>query len=319
MEFNGASEPVPISDDILPDLASIQSGYEVLVYGKYVPTMRCIVWSVPMDLSETPNRLLFYYLDNRQWFILDRSFRCLDFWKAYSAYTWQDLIRDLGGFGKAAGTADGNTLNKLVDSTANFVTSGVIAGDEAHNTTDGLYGVVTAVATTELTLNTDAFPDGNEAYEVGTGATWADAGGRAWSYYASMQGSLVAANTDGHVYSYAGESLPGTTEFNGYRIEPVLDFGDAKRKDLLQEVWFQVGHLGNYSIDVYHRSGDTLAEITGAGWTSVGSLSCDSPAKPVVYVAQSARLHQIKWGTDGNTEYFKVNKITFKYVPQSEN
>lgn len=65
-----------------------------------------------------------------------------------------------------SGTADGNTLNHLIDSGADFVNDGVKVGDRVKNTDDTLYAYVTAVAAQDLTLNTDAFPDGNEAYEI---------------------------------------------------------------------------------------------------------------------------------------------------------
>lgn len=65
-----------------------------------------------------------------------------------------------------SGTADGDTLNHLIDSGADFVTDGVTVGDRVKNTTDTTYGYVTAVAATDLTLNGDTFPDGNENYEI---------------------------------------------------------------------------------------------------------------------------------------------------------
>jgi len=66
------------------------------------------------------------------------------------------------------GTATTDTENKLIDSTATFVTDGVVAGDYIHNTTDDTWGVVDSVdSETELTLTTDAFPDGDEDW------TWA--------------------------------------------------------------------------------------------------------------------------------------------------
>lgn len=70
-----------------------------------------------------------------------------------------------------AGTADGNTLNELVDSGGGF-TAAVAVGMLAHNTTDDTYARVTAVtADTRLTFATDLFPDGNETYVIN--AVWA--------------------------------------------------------------------------------------------------------------------------------------------------
>mgnify|MGYP003116814984 CR=1 FL=1 len=79
------------------------------------------------------------------------------------------------------GTADGNTANKLVDSTKNFVDgldeSGVFIQkrDVAVNTTDSTAAFIKEVdsgAGTTLSLvdaansNSDVFPDGNENYEI---------------------------------------------------------------------------------------------------------------------------------------------------------
>ena len=76
------------------------------------------------------------------------------------------------------GTADGNTANKLVDSSASFsavLTSGTFIQkrDVAVNTTDSTAAFVGAVdGATTLSLvdaansNSDVFPDGNENYEI---------------------------------------------------------------------------------------------------------------------------------------------------------
>ena len=97
----------------------------------------------------------------------------------------------------------------------------------------------------------------------------------------------------------------------------MLDFGEPYRRDLLLELWFSLGFHGNYSIDIYHRSGDTEAETAAAAWTSKGTISCNDPANAVLYLAESARVHQIKWQTDAADERFSVNDIVFKYMPQS--
>lgn len=319
MEFMGSGTPVAISDDIIEDIKNIDISYKDLIVGAFLPFQRAIVWTVPMQGSTTPNRLLFYHVDTKQWWFMDRSFRYVDYWQGYdSSYTWQDLIRDLGGLDKSRGTADTDTADKLVDSGATFETDGVVVGDEAHNITDGTFATVSAVdSETSLSLSSDVFPDGTDDYEVGEGAKWEDAGTKEWAFYTSYQKYLVYANTDGKVYTHSSEKITSST-LDGYRIEPILDFGDAKRKDLLQEIWFQFGYLSSNSIHVYHRSGDTVGETQGAAWTDLGTLAMNAD-KPVVILSQTARLHQIKWGTDSNSEYFEVNKITFKFIPQSEN
>ncbi len=63
------------------------------------------------------------------------------------------------------GTADGDTTDHLVDSGANF--AGVTVGDVVYNSTDGVYATITVInGPTDLTLDWDAFPNGNEDYEI---------------------------------------------------------------------------------------------------------------------------------------------------------
>ena len=73
------------------------------------------------------------------------------------------------------GTANTNTANKLIDSTANFTVDNVQLRDIAVNTTDGgdFAAFVGAIDSgTSLSLkdvsnaNSDKFPDGNETYEI---------------------------------------------------------------------------------------------------------------------------------------------------------
>jgi len=66
------------------------------------------------------------------------------------------------------GTADGDTLNHLIDSTADFVTDGVTTDSIAINTTDSTYANVTGVLAADLTLDADNFPDGDENYKITT-------------------------------------------------------------------------------------------------------------------------------------------------------
>jgi hypothetical protein len=62
-------------------------------------------------------------------------------------------------------TADATEAGKLVDSSEDFVTEGIKAGDTVKNTTDTTYAYVTAVATTKLTLSADIFVSG-ETYKI---------------------------------------------------------------------------------------------------------------------------------------------------------
>jgi len=149
----------------------------------------------------------------------------------------------------------------------------------------------------------------------GSGATW-PAAPASWGNYTFNKYRLSYANTDGHLYYSFGESDLAGSNLDGYRIEPILNFGDSSRREIINEIWFSINETGSYSIDVYYRSGETVGELIGQGWTSIGSISCNSPSDPVLYPENlsAKRLHQIKWGTNLNNEKFEVNSIVFKYV-----
>lgn len=69
----------------------------------------------------------------------------------------------------AEGTNTTVTANKLIDSTATFVTDGIVAGLAIRNTTTGKVCVVSSVdSETQLTLSRDYFLNTGEGYEIGT-------------------------------------------------------------------------------------------------------------------------------------------------------
>ena len=146
-----------------------------------------------------------------------------------------------------------------------------------------------------------------------TGAVWNDPGATPWSYFASIQNNMVFANSDGKAYYRSSESNNGS-ELDGYRVEPILSFGNPRRKDTIDEIWFSLAENGNYSVDVYHRSGETTGEVETAAWVSLGSIDANNPSEPKINAnTVASRLHQIKWGTNLQNEKFSVNRITFKY------
>jgi hypothetical protein len=148
---------------------------------------------------------------------------------------------------------------------------------------------------------------------LGSTATWDLAGTDTWGHYISTTQKMVYGNTDGKVYTQSGESLAGT-KISGYREEPILDFGDPKRKDTLEEIWWDIPLGGKFSIDIYYRGGNTTAEVVNSGWTQLDSLSCDNPALPRTKVKQTERLFQLKWGTDTLNASPQVSGITFRYL-----
>jgi hypothetical protein len=164
---------------------------------------------------------------------------------------------------------------------------------------------------TELVANLETAGYGNPTWNnlitwKGAAVTWADE--------TTMDQRVAYANTDGQLYYLSGDDLAGSN-LDGHRIEPILDFGDKYRMDLLQEIWVDFDRVGAFSIDLNHRSGDTVGELLAQSWTSLGSISCDSPSEPKLSVDQNARLHQIKWGTDLKNERFQVSRIRFHYIP----
>lgn len=128
---------------------------------------------------------------------------------------------------------------------------------------------------------------------------------------------LVYGDEDGHLYVQTGED-DNTGNWDGYRIEPILPMSDPKQKKRLIEIWADISYTINKDLDFYWRGGDTEGEVDSQGWTSLGSINMNDPANAVLYCDQTARLHQIKWGTDLKDEYFSINGLTFVYSPQGK-
>jgi hypothetical protein len=148
------------------------------------------------------------------------------------------------------------------------------------------------------------------------GATdWLSQGNLRWSDLVNETQDLSFSATNGKLYYHGTEGDDGSA-LDGYRIEPVLDFGRPNDRDLLLEIWFNFVEIGDYSLYVYHRSGDTVGECKGAAWVALDEVSCNSPGNAVTRLADTNRFHQIKWGTDAAGEPFVVNKIEFKYEPE---
>lgn len=145
--------------------------------------------------------------------------------------------------------------------------------------------------------------------------TWTDAGNLRWVDLYSETPDVIFAAADGKLHINSTEA-DATAAWDGYRIEPIMDFGRPNDKDLLLEIWFDITETGSYSLYCYHRSGNTAAECDNANWTALPEISCDSPADAVCRLAETARFHQIKWGTDAADEPFVVGGIEFKCVSQ---
>lgn len=66
---------------------------------------------------------------------------------------------------EAARTTDGTTTDHLIDASEDFVADGILVGYTIKNTTDTTYALVTAVASGDLTLDTDIMLSG-ETYII---------------------------------------------------------------------------------------------------------------------------------------------------------
>src|SRR5688500_10306804 len=68
---------------------------------------------------------------------------------------------------RATGTNTSTSASKLIDSGANFTTSGVTIGDVVENSTDGTFSYVTAIdSATQLSLNDNIFTATGKTYFV---------------------------------------------------------------------------------------------------------------------------------------------------------
>jgi hypothetical protein len=68
---------------------------------------------------------------------------------------------------EVTGTCTTDTANKVIASASTFITSGVEKGMRFKNTTDSTYSIVVSVdSETQLTMQTDVCPDGNETFTI---------------------------------------------------------------------------------------------------------------------------------------------------------
>ncbi len=133
-----------------------------------------------------------------------------------------------------------------------------------------------------------------------------------WGDLVDFLSRICFSNNDGHLYYSTGDSLT-TGNLDGYRIEPIMALAGKGVRTKLQEIWFGLNDVGSFSIDVSYRGGATVGEVEAASWSSLGSLSCNSPAKPKLDCDKENYLHQIKWETDLDNEKFGVTDLRLMY------
>ncbi|GAH08882.1 unnamed protein product, partial [marine sediment metagenome] len=140
--------------------------------------------------------------------------------------------------------------------------------------------------------------------EIGGTGVWTDCGSNTWFDYTSEKNRLVLANTNGYTYMNSSEDDDGSN-WDAYRVEPILPFPEPENMHRLLEIWPGIAYKKAANLDFYWRGGDTVAEVENESWTSLGLVSMNSPSTPVLYTDQTARLHQVKWGTDLKDELFR--------------
>jgi hypothetical protein len=153
---------------------------------------------------------------------------------------------------------------------------------------------------------------------AGLGFTyWSDFGTSAFTDYITTNQNMMISNTDGLVYSKSGES-DNLLDFDGYRVEPVINLSGDGGFCLLNEIWFNFVEHGAFDLYCQYRGGDTLQECLGSVWETLNSVSHNDPQNSVIYTNKNNRWHQIKWGTGKKNERFGVSAIEFKFVPQGK-
>jgi hypothetical protein len=173
----------------------------------------------------------------------------------------------------STGTATTDTLNKLIDTGATFVTDGVGVGDAVHNTADDTWGLVTAVdSETSLSLDSDVFPDGNETYEVGTPA---------YKHTISVQNANASMKTATLV---AKESSIVTEQYVNSVIDSLTLEASDDFAEMTAELYAKFGASGSltpsYTEETYFaykdltaKFGTTIANAIAASATALKSVS----------------------------------------------
>jgi len=76
-------------------------------------------------------------------------------------------------FTNVTGTATTDTANKIIAAASTFIASGIKAGMRVVNTSDNIRGIIKSVdSETQLTMDGDTCPDGNEAFTIQTDTPW---------------------------------------------------------------------------------------------------------------------------------------------------
>ena len=173
---------------------------------------------------------------------------------------------------------------------------------------------ISARCVSSFKLNDDLTWVGLTNLFSGSTTVWDDIPATAkWADYASTLRKPVFGNTNGHLTYRIGNSVP-TYQMNGYRIEPVLNFGDSRKVKTINKIHFSLGIVGDYDMTVHYRTGNTLGELEASGWTATENMSMNSPNDATINTNITGRLIQIKWGTYIDEAPFEVDRIVFDYT-----
>jgi co-chaperonin GroES (HSP10) len=185
---------------------------------------------------------------------------------ASSAYNITDVVPSANsafGATHTTGTANSDSSGHLVNSGDTFQTDGVQVGSIVKNTTDTTYGYVTAInSETDLTLDSDVFPDGDENYEI----------------YTNKYGSVTfedETNDDFHLSSSdtlaqnkgadlsSDSNLPIADDIDGAERDPDGLGFDIGADEVPVAIYRSVGPSSTSALDDDDSHGDTVAVSSG--------------------------------------------------------
>ena len=172
---------------------------------------------------------------------------------------------------QSTGTADTNTVDELVNSSATFQTDGVVVGMIIHNTTDNTFGIVGSVdSETAITIVadiqsgssiTDVFPLGTEAYVIYATpklqAGWVECNGQTLSDAGSI---------------YNGSTIPDLNSGTYKMLRGSVSSGTTAGSDTHNHQWANNGGSSITSFGTAGGSYNTARTYTSAG-TNAGDIA----------------------------------------------
>jgi hypothetical protein len=133
-----------------------------------------------------------------------------------------------------------------------------------------------------------------------------------WGDITDFQDRLCYSANDGHLYYSTGDSLT-TGNLDGYFITPILSLSDKGIRTKLLEIWLGLNDVGSFNVDIEYRGGSTVGAVEATSWTSLGSISANSPDKPKLDCDKLNYLHQLKIRTDLDNEKFGITDMRLLY------